>query len=176
VLYFFVSVVEFACSMIFETGRLGVALWYYRTIGWWGSIAYCIPFALMMAQVCTEGYEVFPGNWSLFLMVFFGINWGIAMFSHIYLVDGFIKHVEFQEPTDCVCDLPAVPELPALSTADVKSAWEAALTEREEKCTTQLEACNLKLAGAEAGEGADEETGSTALPDDEDDEDEDFEL
>lgn len=45
VLYFLVSVMEFVSFIIYETGNLGVALWYYRTIGFWGSgVAYVIPF------------------------------------------------------------------------------------------------------------------------------------
>jgi hypothetical protein len=173
VLYFMVSVMEFICGIIFETGNLGVALWYYRTIGYWGSFAYCIPFILAIIQVGVEGYEAFPGSWALLLVGFFGFMWLSIGACHIWLIEGFMAHVEAQEPTDCVCDLPAVPELPALSTSEVKSAWEAALLEREERCTTQLEACNVRLAGA-ADTGAEEEEGASAFPDDE--EDEDFEL
>lgn len=65
--------------------------------------------------------------------------------------------------------------MPALSTSDVKSAWEAALAEREELCTKELEACNAKLSASAAGEKAEAEEATMALPDDEED-DEDFEL
>ena len=64
--------------------------------------------------------------------------------------------------------------MPALSTSDVKSAWEAALAEREELCTKELEACNAKLSAA-PGEKAEAEEATMALLDDEED-DEDFEL
>jgi hypothetical protein len=63
-----------------------------------------------------------------------------------------------------------------MSTSDVKSAWEAALAEREELCTKELEACNAKQSGAADGDKAEEEEAAMALPDDEETDDEDFEL
>lgn len=50
--YFMVSVMEFIMWIIYELGNLGPALWYYRTIGWWGSVVvYGIPFILSVIQV-----------------------------------------------------------------------------------------------------------------------------
>lgn len=65
--------------------------------------------------------------------------------------------------------------MPALATADVKSAWEDALTEREELCKKELEECNAKK-GAKDGAKAAAEDASTAIPDDEEEDDDDFEL
>jgi hypothetical protein len=109
VLYFLVSVMEFISFIIYETGSLGVALWYYRTIGFWGSgVAYVIPFIFAIIQVWVEGITAFPGSWSVLLLCFFGVQWIVYGLVHIYFIGDFIAHVEAQEATDCVCSIPEV--------------------------------------------------------------------
>lgn len=172
--YFLVSVIELFSFVIYQTGNMGPALWYFRTIGYWGSFTYVIPFVLAIIQVGIQGYDAFPGSWALFLMVGFGVHWILFGALHIIYVPSFVLNVESQVPTNCVCSIPEIVELPVFSTSDVKAAWEAALTEREDLCAKQLEECNARLAGAAAGTKAEEEEGAAALLDDE--EDEDFEL
>jgi len=92
---------------------------------------------------------------------------------HYFYIDAFIAHVAAQKPTDCVCSIPEVEALPPLSTSDLKSAWEAALAEREQLCIAELEKCNAKTGAAD--EKAEEAEASSALLDDEE-EDDDFEL
>jgi len=93
--------------IMYEHGYLGYALWYFRTIGFWGSlVVYAIPFILAVVQVGIEGYEVFPGTWSLVLMCFFGAIWIMSATIHIMYLSAFIAHVESQEPTNCICSIP----------------------------------------------------------------------
>lgn len=174
--YFMVSCMELLMFMFYEMGYLGLALWYFRTIGYYGSvIAYAIPFILAIIQVGVEGMTAFPGTWALVFMCFYGAQWIMDGLIHIYYIEDFIAHVEAQEPTDCVCSIPQVDDLPSLATADVKSAWEDALTEREELCKKELEECNAKN-GADEGEKADAEEAAESIPDDEEEDDDDFEL
>jgi len=92
--YFMVSVMEFIAYIFYETGNLGVALWYYRTIGYWGStIAYSVPFILSIIQVGVQGTDEFPGTWSIFTLCFFGAQWVMDGLIHIFYIEDFMAHI-----------------------------------------------------------------------------------
>lgn len=86
--YLFVSVGEFVAWIIYETGNLGWAQWYFRTIGYWGScILYAFPFILMVLQIGVKGQKNFPGNWAVVFLCIEGAFWLTSGAIHIWFID-----------------------------------------------------------------------------------------
>jgi len=88
VIYAIVSVVEFVAYVMYLTGTMGFARWYFSTVGYWGAVvAYGLPWVFALVQLSTETVAVWPGSWSIFQFMTSFIIWMLALFIHIYYID-----------------------------------------------------------------------------------------
>jgi len=160
-IYFFVSVMEFIAWIVYETGNLGMAQWYFRTVGYWGSlILYAIPFIFAILQIGIKGQADFPGNWAIMHLICEGLVWIFFGYIHIFWIDAFDAYVNAQEPTVCECSQPEIPPLPVDANKTSKAAFAAAVQERKELCALECPA-NKAAGGASAVDEEDEEDENT---------------
>lgn len=133
--YLFVSVMELAAWIVYETGDLGFAQFYFSVVGYWGSIlTYPLPWLFAAVHIGVYGVDNFPGSWAIFLLVIQTVLWIVHSLLHIYFVDDFLLYIDAQTPTVCECSIPLVPALPENPTAQYVSVRQAAIAEREELC------------------------------------------
>jgi len=136
--YLFISVMELAAWIWYETGMLGFAEWYFSMIGYWGSLTWqAFPWLCAAVHMGVYGVDAFPGSWSILLLVVQAVLWIVIGLIHIIYIDEFMAYVGAQTPTNCVCDLPPVPELPVNAHEEAIAARKAAVEERESLCKVQ---------------------------------------
>lgn len=131
--YAVVSVTETVGWVMYMTGNMKFARWYYRTVGYWGSlIFYSLPALFAFVQCITNSTIVFPGSWALFQMIFSIVLWLFCGLIHFFYIDALVMYIDatiYDGATNsdgCVCSAPLIKELPAESDEETKLAWSIA--------------------------------------------------
>ena len=138
VLYAVVSVTEFVAWVMYMFGTTWFARWYFRNVGYWGSVIfYGLPPVFAFVQCIVQSTIVFPGSWAIFQLVSGLVIWLTVALIHIYYIDDLILFIDAWEQPECVCEYPIVLDAPADQEEDTIAAWEIAKAERARTCAIQ---------------------------------------